>query len=59
MWASSSQNQREKGAESEDEEAPKQRRFRAGVDLRLDATDMTNVNRKRGREKETIRKVPK
>ena len=29
------------------------------MDLHLGAIDMTNVNRKRGREKETIRKVPK
>ena len=59
MWASSSQNQRKRGAESEDEEALERRGFRAGVDLRLGAIDMTNVNRKRGREEKTIRKVPK
>ena len=59
MWASSSWNQRERGAELEDEEAPERRGFRAEVDLHLGAIDMTNVNRKRGREKETIRKVPK
>ena len=58
MWASSSQNQRKRGAESEDEEALERRGFRAGVDLRLGAIDTTNVNRKREREKEkTIRKV--
>ena len=44
---------------SEDEEVSERRRFRAGVDLRLGAIDTTNVNRKRGREKETIKKVPK
>ena len=33
-------------------------RFRDGVDLRLGAIDTTNVNKKRGREKETIRKAP-
>ena len=59
MWASSSWNQRERGVESENEEAPERRGFRARVDLRLGAIDTTNVNRKRGREKETIRKVPK
>ena len=40
------------GAESEDEEAPERRGFRVGVDLRLGAIDMTNISRKRGREKE-------
>ena len=29
------------------------------MDLRFGAIDMTNVNKKRGRERETIRKVPK
>ena len=58
MWASSSRNRRESGAESEDEEAPERRGFRAGVDLRLGVIDMTNVNRKKGRERKTIRKVP-
>ena len=59
LWASSSRNRREIGAELEDEEAPKRRGFRGRVDLRLGAIDMTNVNRKRGREKETIRRAPK
>ena len=59
LWASSSWNQREIRAKSEDEEASERRGFRAGVDLRLGAIDTTNVNRKRGREKETIRKAPK
>ena len=45
---------RKRGVESEDEEALEQRGFRARVDLRLGAIDTTNVNRKRGREKETI-----
>ena len=58
LWASSSRNRRERGAESEDEEAPEWRGFRVGVDLRLGAIDMANVNRKRGRERKTIRKVP-
>ena len=39
------------GEGSEDEEAPERRGFRAGVDLHLGAIDMTNVNRKRGRER--------
>ena len=58
LWASSSRNRRKKGAESKDEEAPEWRRFRAGVDLRLGAIDTSNVNRKRGKERETIRKIP-
>ena len=57
LWASSSQNRRERGAESEDEETSEWREFRAEVDLRLGAIDMTIVNRKRGRERKTIRKV--
>ena len=32
------------GEGSEDEEAPERKGFRAGVDLRLGAIDMTNVN---------------
>ena len=43
---------------SEDEEALEWRGFRAGVDLRLGAIDTTNVNRKRERERKTIKKVP-
>ena len=35
----------------EDEEASERRGFRAGVDLRLDAIDTTNVNRDRGRKR--------
>ena len=57
LWASSSRNQRERGTELEDEEAPEWRRFRAGVDLCLGAIDTTTVNKKRGRERKTIRKV--
>ena len=59
LWASSSRNRRDIGAELEDEEAPERRGFRAGVDLRLDAIDTTNVSSKKGREKETIRKASK
>ena len=59
LWALSSRNRRERGAKSEDEEALEWKGFLAGVDLRLGAIDTTNVNRKKGREKETIRKVPK
>ena len=59
MWASSSQNQRERGAESEDEEASERRVFWARVDLRLGAIDTTNVNRIEREKKETIRKAPK
>ena len=40
------------GEGSVDKEAPEQRGFRAGVDLRLGAIDATNVNRFRGRKRE-------
>ena len=36
----------------EDEKAPERRGFQAGVDLRLGAIDMTNVNRIKGRKRE-------
>ena len=52
LKASSSRNQTVDGEGSVDEEAPKWRGFRAGVDLRLGAIDTTNVNRFRGRRKE-------
>ena len=38
---------------------PERSGFWDGVDLRFGAIDTTNVKRKRGRESETIRKVPK
>ena len=47
------------GEGSEDEEEPERRGFRAGEDLRLGAIDMTNVNRKRGRERKDNQKSPK
>ena len=56
LKASSSRNQTLKGEGSEDKEAPEQRGFRVGVDLRLGAIDMTNVNRKRGRQKKNNQK---
>ena len=59
LKASSSQNRTLEGEGSEDEEAPKRREFRAGVDLRLGAIDMTNVNKKRGRERKDNQKSPK
>ena len=59
LWASSSRNRRERGVESEDEEAPKWRGFRVGVDLCLDVIDTTNVNKKRGREEKDNQKSPK
>ena len=52
LKASSSRNQTLEGEGSVDEEAPKRRGFRAGVDLRLGAIDTTNVNRSRGRKRE-------
>ena len=59
LWASSPRNRRGRGAESEDEEASKWRWFWVGVDLRLGAIDMTNINRKRGRERKDNQKSPK
>ena len=52
LKASSSRNQTVEGEGSEEEEAPKQKGFRAGVDLRLGAIDTTNVNRFRRRKRE-------
>ena len=57
LKASSSWNRIWDRVGSEDEEAPKRRRFQAGVDLRLCAIDTTNINRKRGRKRKTIKKV--
>ena len=59
LMESSSRNRTLEGEGSVDEEAPKRRGFWAGVDLRLGATDTTNVNKFKGRKKRrTIRKVP-
>ena len=58
LKASSSRNRTVEGEGSIEEEAPERREFRAGVDLCLGAIDTTNVNRKRKRERKTIRKVP-
>ena len=44
LKASSSRNRMLEGEGLEDEKAPKRRGFQAGVDLRLGAIDMTNVN---------------
>ena len=44
LKASSSRNRTVEGEGSEDEEAPEQRGFRTGVDLRLGAIDTSNVN---------------
>ena len=52
LKASSSRNRTLEGEGSIDEEAPERKGFQAGVDLRLGAIDMTNVNRFRGRRKE-------
>ena len=58
LKASSSRNRTLEGEGSVEEEALERRGFYAGVDLRLDAIDMTNVNRKRWKERKTIREVP-
>ena len=52
LRASSSQNQICDGVRSEEVDAPKQRGFWDGANLRLGAIDTTNVNDKRGRERE-------
>ena len=52
LKASSSWNRTLEGEGSVEEEAPEQRGFRAGMDLRLGAIDTTNVNRFRGRRRE-------
>ena len=52
LKASSSWNRTLEGEGSEDEEASERRGFWAGVDLRLGAIDMTNINRNRGRKRE-------
>ena len=60
LKASSSRNRIWDRVGLEDEEAPKWRGFRAGVDLRLSAIDTTNrkqEEREKKKEK-TIRKVP-
>ena len=51
LKASSSWNRTLKGEGSEDEEALERRGFRVGVDLRLGAINMTNVNRNKGRKR--------
>ena len=59
LKASLSRTRTVEGEGSVDEEAPKRRGFRAGVDLRLGAIDTTNINRKSGREKKDNQKSPK
>ena len=57
---SSSRNRICEGVGSEEVDAPERRGFWNGVDLLLGVIDTTNVNEKRGREREreTIKKVP-
>ena len=52
LKASSSRNRTVEGEGLVDEEAPEQRGFQVGVDLRLGVIDTTNVNRFRGRRRE-------
>ena len=52
LKASSSRNQTLEGERSVEKEAPEQRGFRTGVDLRLSTIVTTNVNRFRGRRRE-------
>ena len=51
LKASSSRKWTVEGEGSVDEEAPKRRGFRAGVDLRLGAIETANINRFRGRRR--------
>ena len=57
--ASPSQNRIKEGVGSDKDDALERKGFRDGANLRLGAINTTNENRKRGREWETIRKVPK
>ena len=57
--ASSSLNRIWERVGSKEYDAPERRGLWDGADLRLSVIDTTNVNRKRGRKRETIRKVPK
>ena len=57
--ASSSRNRIWEGVGSEEDDALERKGFWDGADLRLGAIGTTNVNRKRGRERETIRKALK
>ena len=59
LKASSSRNRIRESEGSEDEEAPERKGFRVGVDLRLNAIDATNINKKRGRERKDNQKSPK
>ena len=59
LKASSSQNWTLEGEGSEDEEAPEQRGFRVGVDLRLGAIDTTNVTELEGEKEKNNQKSPK
>ena len=59
LKASSSWNRTLEGEGSVEEEAPEQRGFQAGMDLRLGAIDTTNVNRFRGKEVKNNQKIPK
>ena len=52
LKASSSRNRTLEKEGSVDEEALEQRGFQAGVDLRLGAIYMTNINRFRGKKRE-------
>ena len=52
LKASSSRNRTLEGEGSVEEEASERRGFQAGVDLRLGAINMTNINRFRGRRRE-------
>ena len=57
LWASLSWNRICDGVGLEEVDALEQRLFRDGANLRLGAIDTTNVNKKRGRERDN-QKIP-
>ena len=57
LWASSLQKRICEGVGLEEVDALEQRLFRDGANLRLGAIDTTNVNKKRGRERDN-QKIP-
>ena len=59
LKASSSRNQTVEGEGLVEDDVLEHKRFWDGADLRLGAIDMTNINRRRGRERKTIRKASK
>ena len=57
--ASSSQNRMWEGVGSKEDDALERKGFWDRADLHLGVIDKTNINKKKGRERKTIRKAPK